>query len=123
MADKRIQTFEAFWPYYVGEHRDPTCRVLHYIGSSCALVFLALTILVSPWFLLAGVVSGYAFAWIGHFFVEKNKPATFTYPLWSLAADWKMYGLFITGKMAAEVTRLYGSAAPSADAPLRSHAG
>lgn len=118
MADDRIENFQAFWPYYVGEHRDPTCRVLHYIGSTLALGFLVLTFAVSPWFLLAGVVSGYAFAWIGHFFVEKNKPATFTYPLWSLAADWKMYALFLTGKMNAEVTRLYGSAAPSRDAPL-----
>ena len=116
----RIQSFREFWPYYVGEHRSPACRGLHYVGTSLMLtvVTLALTSGDPRWFILAPVV-GYGPAWIGHFGIERNRPATFKYPLWSLLADLKMYGLALRGRMAAEVTRLYGSPNPAADAPLR----
>lgn len=110
MDDARYRTFEEFWPYYVSEHRHPVCRALHYVGTTAALAWVVLAIVRGQPALLGGaVVSGYFFAWIGHFFVEKNRPATFTYPLWSLRADFHMYGLALRGKMAAEVARVEAS--------------
>jgi hypothetical protein len=73
----------------------------------------------NPWVLPAALVVGYGPAWVGHFFIEGNRPATFTYPLWSLRSDLKMLSLAVRGKMSQEVTRLYGSSAPARDAPLR----
>ena len=80
---------------------------------------LSLTNTLMPWLLLVIPVFAYGFAWFGHFFIEKNRPATFSYPLWSLFGDFKMYWYFLNGKMNAEVIRLYGHYAPDADAPLR----
>ena len=122
VADEdRIQSFAEFWPYYIGEHRDPTCRALHYFGTSMAIT-AAVTAVVqgNPWLILLGFVLGYGPAWVGHFFIEHNRPATFKYPLWSLASDFKMLFYFVTGRISGEVERLYGSRAPSKDAPLRS---
>ena len=119
MSEERIQTFEAFWPFYVGEHRLPVCRGLHYIGSLLAPTVLVTAIVTQNWWLLLLVaVAGYGPAWIAHFGLEKNRPATFTYPVWSLLADYKMLGLAVRGRMAKEVTRLYGSPHPAPDAPL-----
>jgi len=124
MSDEtRIQSFEEFWPYYVGEHRSPICRGLHYAGTSMALGTVAAAVVTwNPLWLLATPVVGYAPAWIGHFFIEHNRPATFKYPTWSLRADFKMLGLAVRGKMADEVTRLYGSPNPAPEAPLLAHA-
>jgi hypothetical protein len=120
MSEQRIQSFEKFWPYYVGEHRSPTCRKLHYFGTflGTSMALYALWTL-NAWLVPIALVFGYGPAWIGHFFIEHNRPATFKYPLWSLASDYKMLGLALRGKMDAEVTRLYGSPDPSPDAPLR----
>ena len=120
MADKRYQRFEEFWPFYLGQHLDPTCRNLHYIGTGL-VIGTALTALVTlnPWLLLALPVIGYGFAWVGHFAFEKNRPATFTYPRWSLAADFKMFGYFVAGKMEAELQRLH----PRAVAAQRAQRG
>lgn len=108
MAD-RFQSFEEFWPHYVGEHRNPACRALHYVGTTNVFVLSALAaILGKPWILLTIPVAAYGCAWIGHFVIEKNRPATFTYPLWSLIGDFKMYGLFLTGRMKAEVDKVTG---------------
>ncbi len=138
--DSRIQSFSAFWPYYIGEHRHPVCRLLHFVGTggfigvliTCIAIdpirmgsfvvagllvaFLArrlesrrralpeaLTIIVlwtmgSPW-VLAGIFWAYLFAWVGHFRVEGNRPATFSYPLWSLFGDFKMVGLMAAGRL------------------------
>ncbi|WP_394826038.1 Mpo1-like protein [Pendulispora albinea] len=103
----RFQSFEDFWPYYVGEHRDPLCRALHYAGTSMAIGTIAAAALtLNPLWLVATPIVGYGPAWVAHFFIEKNRPATFTYPLWSLRGDVKMLGLALRGKMADEAARL-----------------
>ncbi|MCA9707845.1 MAG: DUF962 domain-containing protein [Myxococcales bacterium] len=120
MAESRIQSYAEFWPYYVGEHRSPVCRGLHYFGTSVALCTLATAIITgTAWMGALALVLGYGPAWVGHFFVEHNRPATFKYPLWSLLSDFKMLGLALRGAMGDEVVRLYGSRAPAPDAPLR----
>ena len=102
-----MKTFAEFWPFYVGEHRKPITRALHFCGSSIAVVLLVTALLTQRWSLLGvALVQGYAWAWVGHFGFEKNKPATFKYPLWSFAGDWKMWALMLTGRMGAEVKRL-----------------
>jgi hypothetical protein len=93
-------SFAAFYPCYLSEHSDRTCRRLHFIGTSiglaCALhAFSTLNF----WWLLVGVVQGYAWAWIGHFFFEHNKPATFRHPLYSFIGDWMMWKEILTGKI------------------------
>lgn len=103
---ERIATYAEFWPYYLQEHANKTCRVLHYFGSSIGIgCLVALVVTGSWWFLLAGFFAGYAFAWTGHFFFENNRPATFQYPLWSFISDWKMYGLAMTGRLSPELNR------------------
>ena len=99
MADKEYKTFEEFYPYYLNEHRQAGTRVTHFIGTSLFFI-LAITaiIQINGFILLAGVVSAYFFAWIGHFFIEKNKPATFKYPWMSLKGDFKLYFEILIGK-------------------------
>lgn len=140
MAAARFSSFNEFFPYYLGEHRSPTCRALHFVGTAgflavfgwttwsqretfwpyllamfvlgiagsllerrrnsapILLAMVALGVWAQP-LLLAGVVWAYGFAWIGHFKIEHNKPATFLYPLWSLFGDFRMWGLMVTGKL------------------------
>ena len=102
---KEYLTFEEFWPFYVGEHSKPPTRLLHFIGTSCLFPILYFAITINYWFGLALPVIGYGFAWFAHFKVEHNRPATFTYPLWSLIADFKMWAMMLTGRMDAEVER------------------
>jgi hypothetical protein len=93
----RIQTFEDFWPYYLQEHSNTTCRALHYIGTTISLCLLVTAIVTGNyWIILGAFFCGYFFAWVGHFGFEKNRPATFQYPRWSLRSDFKMYFLAIT---------------------------
>lgn len=99
-----FQSFEQFWPYYVSQHRNPTSRALHVVGTSLALGCLAVAPVLPP-ALLAAPVVGYGFAWIGHGLFEKNKPATFTYPTWSLRGDFRMLRMILAGKMAGELAR------------------
>ncbi|MBF38528.1 Mpo1-like protein [Idiomarina sp. UBA4520] len=85
-------SFKEFYPYYLQEHSDTRCRALHYMASTLVLIVLAYALFTqSYWWLLAVPVIGYGFAWLGHFIFEKNKPATFKYPLYSLMGDWVMY--------------------------------
>jgi hypothetical protein len=99
-AAERFSSFRAFYPFYLDEHRNRTCRRLHFVGSSLALVCLALLLATgSAWWLLAGLLCGYGCAWIGHFFFEKNRPATFKYPLYSFVGDWVMYADIWRGRI------------------------
>jgi hypothetical protein len=105
MDQARIATYPEFWHYYLREHAKPATRVWHYLGTSLTILCLvAALVLRQPWFLLASVILGYAPAWIGHFTSEHNRPATFRYPLWSLASDFRMFGVWLSGGLARELT-------------------
>lgn len=98
------KTLKEFWPFYLHEHSVGLNRTLHFIGSTLAVVILAIAIGTQKYWLIApAVVSGYAFAWVGHFFLEKNRPATFKYPLKSLISDWRMWYCTLTGQIAKEM--------------------
>jgi hypothetical protein len=102
-----ITNYREFWDFYVREHSKPATRILHFVGTSLGLILLA-------WFVWSGrwcyfplfVLVGYTFAWFAHFVVEKNRPATFKYPLWSFVSDFKMMWYMITGRMDREVERV-----------------
>ncbi|ARS48475.1 Mpo1-like protein [Ectopseudomonas hydrolytica] len=99
-SKERYQSFAEFYPYYLQEHSNPTCRRLHYVGSLLVLAILAYALLSQQWlWLLALPVVGYGFAWVGHFVFEKNRPATFQYPLYSLMGDWVMLKDAFTGRI------------------------
>lgn len=99
--ESRYASFRAFYPYYLSEHRDRTCRRLHFVGSALILVLIGTVIAgtLSPWWLFAIPLIGYGFAWFGHFAFEKNRPATFKYPFYSLMGDWVMFKDMLTGKI------------------------
>jgi len=95
---QRSATYGEFWPRYLGEHRGAATRALHYAGTSLGLVLLAGAVAAGSWVLaLAGLVCGYAFAWIAHAFVERNRPATFTHPWWSFVSDFRMLFTWLGG--------------------------
>ncbi len=97
---QRFSSFSEFYPYYLSEHNHPTCRRLHVIGSLSVLLVLAYVLMTQKWvWLWLLPVLGYGFAWVGHFFFEHNKPATFKYPLYSFVGDWVMFWQVITGKI------------------------
>ena len=96
----RNASFAGFYPYYLGQHASLLCRRAHFIGSRSALGALAQYVVgMNGWWILAALVSGYGGAWIGHFFYEKNRPASFARPLYSFMGDWVMYWQMLTGKL------------------------
>lgn len=105
MSDKELRTFEEFWPHYLREHLHPVNRALHFVGTTLVYGIAVMGLVQSPrWFALAPFV-GYGFAWVGHFFVERNRPATFTYPLWSLRGDFRMHARMATHRLGPDLDR------------------
>ena len=104
----RIQRYEEFWPFYLREHSRADTRRWHFIGTGLGLGLFALGLLFrQPLLLIAGLISGYAFAWYAHFHIEKNRPATFRYPMWSFMSDMRMFFLFVSGRLPDELNK-YG---------------
>lgn len=99
-APTKFKSFREFYPYYLAEHQNLTCRRLHFVGSALILLLIAYSLVTNHlallWFL---PVLGYGFAWAGHFFFEHNKPATFTYPFYSLLGDWVMFKDMLLGNI------------------------
>lgn len=113
---KSIATYAEFWPYYLREHAQPATRAWHYVGTVVAIIVLVSILLSGRWmFLPLVLISGYFFAWISHGLIERNKPATFTYPLWSLGSDFKMFFHFVTGTMGRELEKAGVSATQRAE--------
>jgi hypothetical protein len=104
-TEKIYKTFWSFYPYYLSEHSDGTNRVLHFIGTSLLIISFIVGLITGKWLFFALVpVLGYGFAWVGHFFIEKNRPATFTYPLYSLGSDFVMFWHILTGQIDTKLT-------------------
>lgn len=107
MENDRITNYAEFWDFYVQEHSQPLTRLLHFIGTALGLVILVWVLRTGNWgYFPLCLVVGYGFAWFSHFVIEKNKPATFQYPLWSFISDYKMMFYMLTGKMNSEVERV-----------------
>ena len=103
-SNRTIETYRDFWPYYLQEHAKPQTRAIHYFGT-CLSSLCAIAALVTGnlWFAAGALLGGYGPAWIGHFFIEHNRPATFTYPLWSLASDYRMTWRWLTGRIGEDL--------------------
>lgn len=107
MKTETFHSFADFWPHYVNEHSKPATRLLHLLGTTMGIASAAYFIASGRWWLFfLGLIPGYGAAWIGHFFIEKNRPATFQHPLWSFMGDYKMIWLMLTGRIGTEVERL-----------------
>lgn len=103
---REYASFRQFWPYYLREHSRPKTRALHYAGTSLVVIVAVAALLTGRHGLfLAMPIAGYAFAWAAHLIVERNRPATFTYPLWSLLADFRMWALWLTGRLGPELDK------------------
>jgi hypothetical protein len=108
-----LRTFSDFWPHYLREHSRRGTRALHFAGTTLAILFIVAALVSGrPRLLFVALVGAYGLAWIGHFFVEHNRPATFRHPWWSLAGDFKMYGLMWRGRLGDELARIGRSPAP-----------
>ena len=106
MSTNRIASYKEFFPFYLREHSKKATRAFHYVGTLSALALFVGSIVTQTWWLIPFyLVIGYGFAWYSHFFIEHNKPATFTYPLWSLFSDFKMLFCFLTGRMGRELEK------------------
>ena len=108
MALFRIRKYSEFWPFYLQQHANRTCRGLHYVGTTIAIASLLACIATGNlWYLTVMVFGSYGFAWAGHFVFEKNRPATFQYPWWSLISDFRLYAVWIRGGAAAEFKKTF----------------
>lgn len=97
--ERKYESLEEFYPFYLTEHSNTTSRVLHFIGTLLVFIVFFYALFTQKWLLMLLVpVVGYGFAWVGHFFFEKNKPATFQYPGYSLASDFRLFFELLTGK-------------------------
>ena len=95
-----FESFAQFYPFYLSQHGNATCRRLHFVGTSLVIgCVIAAVTSHNAWWLLGAPLYGYGFAWIGHFFFEKNRPATFTHPWYSFIGDWAMYKDILIGKI------------------------
>ena len=93
-------SFREFYPFYLSEHADPRCRRMHFVGTTLVLVAIAAALATrNAWWLVAAPVAGYGLAWLGHLAFEHNRPATFRHPLYSLVADWVMYGQMLARRI------------------------
>ena len=102
-----FKSFADFWPYYLREHSRPATRALHAAGTLASTILLIILIAGCMWaWLPVPFLIGYGAAWVGHFFVEHNRPATFQHPLWSFLGDYRMLALMLTGRLDAELARL-----------------
>jgi hypothetical protein len=103
-AAPRIETYKDFWPFYLRQHSKPATRAVHFLGTGLATASLAALIATGNLrFGLVALFAGYGPAWLGHFFIEKNRPATFTYPVWSLVSDYRMAWIWLTGRLDREL--------------------
>ncbi|HED07738.1 MAG TPA: DUF962 domain-containing protein [Ignavibacteria bacterium] len=104
--DNKFNSFHEFYVYYLSEHKNKTCRTLHFIGTTLVLTFFLFAIFYSSivnWLLVPTV--GYVFAWVGHFFFEKNNPATFAYPIWNLLSDFKLFSEILFGTKSLDTSK------------------
>lgn len=101
MSNTRVyRTLDEFYPFYLSEHSNRTCRLLHFIGTTVGVsLFIAAVVTQTWWLVLVALVQAYTFVWIGHFFFERNKPATFKYPWLSFLGDWRMWWEILTNKI------------------------
>lgn len=107
ITQPHFNTFEEFWPYYLAEHSKPETRAIHAVGTATGVACAVACIAKGKWRLLPlALLPGYGAAWASHFFIEKNRPATFAYPLWSFMADYKMIAMMIQGTLDAEINRV-----------------
>jgi hypothetical protein len=105
-VDRRTASYSEVWPSDLAEHSRPATRGLHYLGTGLGVVLLAIAAVTWDWrLLIAALFVGYGFAWLGHLLVERNRPATFRHPLWSLISDCRMFGLWLAGRLGRELAR------------------
>ncbi len=102
--DRKFQSYDEFFTFYLLQHSDPRNRILHAVGTTLGIAVVVLAFVSGhPWYALLFFPVGYGFAWTGHFALEKNKPATFGHPFWSFISDFRMLGLMLTGRLAARM--------------------
>ena len=107
-TERKYKRFCNFYRYYLTEHDDPKNRLLHFIGTGLIIILLIVAVAFQKWWVLAVIpVCGYGFAWVGHYFFEKNRPATFIYPLYSLGSDFVMFWHILSGQLNRKMKRAH----------------